>query len=67
MAVELPRKSQDFRRAEFDAEAAAFAAVPVNGNLTAELSGFRRCGSISHLNLDGRAAFRGPEGANCPN
>jgi hypothetical protein len=35
--------------------------------LTAELSGFRCCGSVSHLNLDGRAAFCDPGGANCPN
>ena len=66
MAVELLRKSQDFRWAEIDAKAAAFATVPINKDLTAELSCFRCCGSLRHLNLDGRTAFSEPGGANCP-
>jgi hypothetical protein len=66
MAVELLRKSQDFRRAEFDAETAALAAVPINEDLAAEPSSFRGCGNLRHLNLDGKAAFSEPVGANCP-
>ena len=64
MTVKPLRKSQDFRWAEFDAEPAAFATVPIYEDLTAELSGFY--GSNRHSNLDGRAAFPEPAGANCP-
>jgi hypothetical protein len=66
VAVELLGKSQDFRRTEIDAETAAFATVPINKDLTAELPCFRCCGSLRHLDLDGRAAFSEPGGAFCP-
>jgi hypothetical protein len=64
MAVELLRENQDFRRAEFDAETAALATVPINKDLAAELSSSRGC--VRHLNLEGKATFSEPSGANCP-
>ena len=66
MAVELFRENQDFWRAEIDAKAAAFATVPINKDLTAELSCFGCAGNLGHLNLNGKAVFPEPLGANCP-
>jgi hypothetical protein len=66
MAVELLRKSQDLRWTEFDAETTAFAPVPINKDLTPELSCFGCDGSLWHSNLYGRAEISELVGANCP-
>jgi hypothetical protein len=50
--VEFSAKSQGFGRAEFHAEAAALAAVPMDENLATELASSWRCGSLRHVNLD---------------
>ena len=61
MVVEFPGKIQNFGRAEFDAEAAAFATVPINKHLASELASSGRS-SLRHGHLEAEWDFSAEQG-----
>jgi len=57
VVVEVPGKRQNFGRAEFDAEPATLAVVPIYEDLATELASFWGCGSFRHVNLEKKRYF----------
>jgi hypothetical protein len=66
VVVELFGKLQNFGRAEFNAEAAALAAIPIDENLATELASFWRRSALRHVNLEKKRDLANVTGTCCP-